>query len=53
MCSILDVKARVRSNHEILFEELTLDYEDMAALDGLNRSDGTGTWGLMSPYAIL
>jgi len=44
---------RVRSNHEILLEEFALDNEDMAALDGLNRSDGTGTWGLISPYAIL
>ena len=43
---------RVRSNHEILVENCVLDDEDMTALDGLNRSDGTGTWGLLSPYVI-
>ena len=41
---------RVRSNHEI--HDFVLDEKEISVLDELNRSDGTGTWGLMSPYEI-
>jgi diketogulonate reductase-like aldo/keto reductase len=41
---------RIRSNHQLHDFELTQD--ELDALDGLNRSDGSGTWGLTSPYDI-
>mmetsp|Transcript_2386 Transcript_2386/g.5166 ORF Transcript_2386/g.5166 Transcript_2386/m.5166 type:complete len:380 (-) Transcript_2386:33-1172(-) len=46
---------RIRSNLDSNCGNLhafDLDETDMAALDGLNRLDGTGTWGLLSPYEI-
>jgi len=41
---------RICSNHQLHDFELTQD--ELEALDGLNRSDGSGTWGLTSPYDI-
>ncbi|VEU41393.1 unnamed protein product [Pseudo-nitzschia multistriata] len=41
---------RIRSNHQLY--DFDLDETEIAVLDGLNRSDGTGTWGLLSPYKI-
>lgn len=41
---------RIRSNHEL--HDFVLDETEIAELDELNRSDGSGTWGLMSPYEI-
>ena len=41
---------RVGSNHEI--HDFDLDETELAALDELNRGDGSGTWGLTSPYEI-
>ena len=41
---------RIRSNHDIY--DFELDESELEALDGLNRTDGSGTWGLQSPYEI-
>ena len=41
---------RIRSNHDIF--DFKLDETEILELDGLNRSDGSGTWGLTSPYEI-
>ena len=41
---------RIASNHEL--HDFHLDESELEALDALNRSDGSGTWGLVSPYEI-
>lgn len=41
---------RIRSNHDI--HDFELEQSELEALDALNRSDGSGTWGLTSPYDI-
>ena len=41
---------RIRSNHDI--HDFELNETELKILDGLNRSDGSGTWGLTSPYEI-
>lgn len=41
---------RVVSNHDLF--DFELNEAEVKELDGLNRKDGTGTWGLLSPYAI-
>ena len=42
--------ARIRSNHEI--HDFDLNEIEVAELDALNILDGSGTWGLLSPYEI-
>ncbi len=49
VCWTTNVK-RVKSNHELF--DFQLSDSEMKELDGLNRSDGLGTWGLLSPYTI-
>ena len=41
---------RIHSNHQL--HDFQLDKTDMVELDALNRLDGSGTWGLLSPYEI-
>jgi diketogulonate reductase-like aldo/keto reductase len=41
---------RIQSNHQV--HDFELEQDEIEALDGLNRSDGSGTWGLLSPYEI-
>ena len=41
---------RVVTNHDLFDFELT--DSELQELDGLNRTDGKGTWGLLSPYTI-